>query len=236
MTALERVAAEAGGTLWLQFYMWPDRSLSHQLIARAREAGFEALVFTVDTPVAPGREYNLGTASRSRSGSPGTTSPTCSCIRAGCSACSAATCVTTGMPRYANFPARARRPRITALPMGRSTALQRLDYLGRRARAAQALARHADREGHTASARCGARRGCAAPTRSCCPITADACSMQRRRPIIRPAAGRRRGEEAHHRHRGQRLPPRQRCREGARPRRRRRDGRPRTAARHGERR
>src|SRR5262249_38478815 len=59
MTKLERVAAEAGGTLWFQFYMWPDRSLSPQLIARARDAGFEALVFTVDTPVAPGREYNL---------------------------------------------------------------------------------------------------------------------------------------------------------------------------------
>src|SRR5690606_25267368 len=59
MTKLERVAAEAGGTLWFQFYMWPDRSLSYELIARARDAGFEALVFTVDTPVAPGREYNL---------------------------------------------------------------------------------------------------------------------------------------------------------------------------------
>src|SRR5688572_31704674 len=59
LTALGRRPAEAGGTLWMQFYMWPDRSLSHQLIARARDAGFAALVFTVDTPVAPGREYNL---------------------------------------------------------------------------------------------------------------------------------------------------------------------------------
>jgi len=60
MTAIEKVAeAAAGGTLWFQFYMWPDRSLSHQLVARARDAGAEALVFTVDTVVAPGREYNL---------------------------------------------------------------------------------------------------------------------------------------------------------------------------------
>ena len=59
MTALEKVAKEAGGTLWMQFYMWPDRKKSHALIARAREAGFEGLVFTVDTPAAPGREYNL---------------------------------------------------------------------------------------------------------------------------------------------------------------------------------
>ena len=62
MTKLERVAAEAGGpgsSLWFQFYMWPERKLSHQVIARAKDAGFEALVFTVDTPVAPGREYNL---------------------------------------------------------------------------------------------------------------------------------------------------------------------------------
>src|SRR6266545_2526006 len=59
MTALEKVAKEAGGTLWMQLYMWPDRSLSHKVVARARDAGFEGLVFTVDTPVAPGREYNL---------------------------------------------------------------------------------------------------------------------------------------------------------------------------------
>jgi isopentenyl diphosphate isomerase/L-lactate dehydrogenase-like FMN-dependent dehydrogenase len=59
MTALERVAEQAGGTLWFQIYMWPDRSLSHRLAERAKAAGYQALVVTVDTPVPPGREYNL---------------------------------------------------------------------------------------------------------------------------------------------------------------------------------
>jgi isopentenyl diphosphate isomerase/L-lactate dehydrogenase-like FMN-dependent dehydrogenase len=122
MTALERVAAEAGGTLWFQFYMWPDRSLSHQLIARARDAGYEALVFTVDTPVAPGREYNLRN---------GFTIPFKFTRRNVTDVLMhprwlfgvlGRYLVTTGMPRYRNFPAHTQ-TRITALPMGRSTAL-----------------------------------------------------------------------------------------------------------------
>src|SRR5262245_62029115 len=59
MTSLERVAAEAGGRLWFQVYMWPDRSLSHELVDRAKAAGYKALLVTVDTPVPPGREYNM---------------------------------------------------------------------------------------------------------------------------------------------------------------------------------
>lgn len=121
MTALERVAAEAGGTLWFQFYMWPDRALSHQLIARARDAGYEALVFTVDTPVAPGREYNLRN---------GFTIPFKFTQRNVVDVLTHPRwllgvlmryMITTGMPRYANFPAHTQ-TRITALPMGRSTA------------------------------------------------------------------------------------------------------------------
>ena len=121
MTALERVAAEAGGTLWFQIYMWPERALSHQLVARARDAGYEALVFTVDTPVAPGREYNLRN---------GFTIPFKFTRRNVVDVLThprwllgvlARYMVTTGMPRYANFPAHTQ-TRITALPMGRSTA------------------------------------------------------------------------------------------------------------------
>ena len=59
MTPMERVVEKAGGSLWFQLYMWPQRELSHQLVRRAERAGFDALIFTVDTPVAPGREYNL---------------------------------------------------------------------------------------------------------------------------------------------------------------------------------
>lgn len=56
--SMERVAAEAGGRLWFQLYMWPQRELSLELVARARQCNYEALMVTVDTPVAPFREYN----------------------------------------------------------------------------------------------------------------------------------------------------------------------------------
>src|SRR6185295_481539 len=116
------VAKEAGGTLWMQFYMWPERAKSHALIARARDAGFEGLVFTVDTPVAPGREYNLRN---------GFTIPFRFTRRNVTDVLMhprwlfgvlGRYLVTTGMPRYENFPPQTQ-TRITALPMGRSTAL-----------------------------------------------------------------------------------------------------------------
>ncbi len=59
MTAMEAIAAEASGRLWFQLYMWPDRAMSHKLVERARLAGFEALVVTVDGVVSGNREYNL---------------------------------------------------------------------------------------------------------------------------------------------------------------------------------
>lgn len=57
MTAMETIAAEAGGRLWFQLYMWSDRALSHQMVERAKAVGFEALIVTVDGAVAPNREY-----------------------------------------------------------------------------------------------------------------------------------------------------------------------------------
>lgn len=59
VTAMEEVAECAGGNLWYQLYMWPDQAMSYSLIDRARAAGFQALVVTVDTVVAPNREYNV---------------------------------------------------------------------------------------------------------------------------------------------------------------------------------
>ncbi|WP_235579736.1 alpha-hydroxy acid oxidase [Ramlibacter sp. Leaf400] len=59
IVSMERVAAEAGGRLWFQLYMWPDRSMSYELVDRARASGYEALMVTVDTAVTPNREYNL---------------------------------------------------------------------------------------------------------------------------------------------------------------------------------
>lgn len=55
---MERVAAEAGGRLWFQLYMWPDRAMSHQLVARAKACGYEALMVTVDNAAPANREYN----------------------------------------------------------------------------------------------------------------------------------------------------------------------------------
>jgi L-lactate dehydrogenase (cytochrome) len=54
-TSVERLAAEVPeGRLWFQLYLWRDREASRDLVERARAAGYEALVLTVDTPV-PGR-------------------------------------------------------------------------------------------------------------------------------------------------------------------------------------
>jgi isopentenyl diphosphate isomerase/L-lactate dehydrogenase-like FMN-dependent dehydrogenase len=119
MTAMEKVAEQAGGTLWFQIYMWPDRSLSHGLIERARAAGYQALVVTVDTPVPPGREYNLRN---------GMTVPFRFTRRnvtdvmlhpRWLATVLARYLLTTGMPRYENYPTQVKQ-QITALPMGRS--------------------------------------------------------------------------------------------------------------------
>lgn len=55
-TSIEAVAAAgAGGSQWFQLYMWRDRERSMELVARAARAGYEALVVTVDVPVAGAR-------------------------------------------------------------------------------------------------------------------------------------------------------------------------------------
>lgn len=58
-TSMEEVAKVVGGTLWFQLYMWSDVRMSHMLVERAKNAGFEALVVTVDGPVDTNREYNI---------------------------------------------------------------------------------------------------------------------------------------------------------------------------------
>lgn len=58
MTVLERIASEAGGRLWFQLYLWENRAYSYSLLERVERSGFEALIVTVDTNVAPNREYN----------------------------------------------------------------------------------------------------------------------------------------------------------------------------------
>jgi len=55
-TSLEALAAAApGARRWFQLYLWRDRQASRDLVDRALAAGYEALVLTVDTPVAEQR-------------------------------------------------------------------------------------------------------------------------------------------------------------------------------------
>jgi len=61
---IEEVAAASDGSFWFQLYMMRDRAFMRDLLARARDAGCPALVFTVDMPV-PGRrtrDYRTGLA------------------------------------------------------------------------------------------------------------------------------------------------------------------------------
>jgi L-lactate dehydrogenase (cytochrome) len=52
-TSVEALAEAApGARRWFQLYLWRDREASAALVERARSAGYEALVLTVDTPVA----------------------------------------------------------------------------------------------------------------------------------------------------------------------------------------
>ena len=56
---LESVAATAGGgTLWFQLYMSKNRDPVQKLVARALNAGCEALILTADVAAMGNREYN----------------------------------------------------------------------------------------------------------------------------------------------------------------------------------
>lgn len=59
MTSVEDIARGSGARLWFQLYVWKNRARTLALIDRARDAGAEALVLTVDTAASPNREYNL---------------------------------------------------------------------------------------------------------------------------------------------------------------------------------
>jgi (S)-mandelate dehydrogenase len=57
--SIERIAREAGGRLWFQAYVFKKRDITLQLIERARELGYGALMVTVDVPVGGKRERDF---------------------------------------------------------------------------------------------------------------------------------------------------------------------------------
>jgi len=58
-STLEEVAAAASGDLWFQLYVYRDRDVTLDLVRRAEQAGYRALVLTVDMPRMGRRERDL---------------------------------------------------------------------------------------------------------------------------------------------------------------------------------
>jgi L-lactate dehydrogenase (cytochrome) len=59
-TTIEDLAAAAPGTRkWFQLYVWRDHGPAEDLMSRAREHGFEALMLTVDCPVGGSRYRDI---------------------------------------------------------------------------------------------------------------------------------------------------------------------------------
>ena len=49
--SLEEIAGASDGRVWFQLYVYKDRELTRELVARCEAAGYGALVLTVDTPL-----------------------------------------------------------------------------------------------------------------------------------------------------------------------------------------
>ena len=57
--AMETILKEGGGRQWYQLYVWRDLEMSVKNALRARDAGFEALVLTVDSVVNYNRKWDV---------------------------------------------------------------------------------------------------------------------------------------------------------------------------------
>jgi 4-hydroxymandelate oxidase len=58
-TSIEDIAAAATGPLWFQLYVYRDREVTRDLVARAEATGCRAIVLTVDTPQLGRRERDM---------------------------------------------------------------------------------------------------------------------------------------------------------------------------------
>ena len=54
--SIEDIAASTSGPKWFQLYVWKDRVLVKEMLARAKAAGYTGLVLTVDFPITGNRE------------------------------------------------------------------------------------------------------------------------------------------------------------------------------------
>jgi L-lactate dehydrogenase (cytochrome) len=54
--SIEEIGALTQGAKWFQLYVWKDRALVREMLARARRAGFAAMILTVDLAVLGNRE------------------------------------------------------------------------------------------------------------------------------------------------------------------------------------
>jgi (S)-mandelate dehydrogenase len=57
-TRIERLTKEAGGRLWMQLYVLGEKALREDIIRRAEDSGYEALVFTTDANTYGMREWD----------------------------------------------------------------------------------------------------------------------------------------------------------------------------------
>lgn len=56
---LETVREQGGGSSWLQLYVMSDRTIAEQIMRRAQQAGYKALVLTVDVAVSGYRKRDV---------------------------------------------------------------------------------------------------------------------------------------------------------------------------------
>ncbi len=54
--SIEEISRHTDGPKWFQLYVWKDRGLVREMMHRARDSGYEALILTVDFPIAGNRE------------------------------------------------------------------------------------------------------------------------------------------------------------------------------------